>query len=77
MQSVSQHASNINTAYLNITGITREEAMDSRKEPGDALHPEDRERVMQAWATCLETQQPFSLEYRVLKPWLHLDPATG
>ncbi|KAL1311885.1 hypothetical protein AAFC00_001957 [Neodothiora populina] len=66
-----------NDAYLSITGITKEEVEMSRLNPREAIHPDDRERVHDVWFECLETKQPFTVEYRLLKPWKHLDPASG
>lgn len=51
--------------------------MDFRRDPADAVHPEDRERVTEAWMNCLEDKQPFTCEYRVCKPRVHTDPITG
>jgi PAS domain S-box-containing protein len=33
-----------------------------------ALHPDDREQVFAEWQQAVQTRQPFSLEYRFLKP---------
>lgn len=34
----------------------------------DALHPDDRDRVMQNWRHCFEKSLPYSVELRVLRP---------
>src|SRR5215831_13570959 len=34
----------------------------------DALHPDDRDRVMQNWLHCFEKGLPYSVELRVLRP---------
>ena len=33
----------------------------------DALHPDDRDRVMQHWRHCLENRVPYSIEMRALR----------
>lgn len=32
---------------------------------------------MHAWLQCLEDKQPFTIEYRVSKPWYLTDPISG
>jgi PAS domain S-box-containing protein len=34
----------------------------------NALHPDDRDRVMQRWRYCLEAGVPYSMEMRALRP---------
>jgi len=34
----------------------------------DALHPHDRERVMQHWRHCLENDLPYSIDMRAVRP---------
>ena len=64
----------VNDQWCQLTGLTAEQAM------GDgwtqALHPEDRERVLQAWNQALETGSLFSIEHRFRTAsgrvtWLH------
>lgn len=66
-----------NDAYLTVTGITKEEAQDARRQPIEAVHPEDRDRIYEAFLNCLEDKQPFTAEYRLVKPRIYLDPSTG
>lgn len=66
-----------NDAYLTVTGITKEEAQDARGKPKEAVHPDDRDRIYEAFLTCIEDKQPFTAEYRLVKPRIYLDPATG
>jgi PAS domain S-box-containing protein len=49
--------------WQNLTGQTAEEARDLGW--GAALHPDDREHVLEAWAQSLERRLKFDLEYRV------------
>jgi len=65
-----------NKAYLEITGIT-EEAIESQADPLAYIHPDDCERVSSAWMQCLEEKQPFTIEYRVMRPWSVTDPISG
>lgn len=64
----------VNDQWCQLTGLTAEQAT------GDgwtqALHPEDRERVLQAWNQALETGSLFSIEHRFRTAsgrvtWLH------
>ena len=56
----------VNQRWLEIAGLTREEAM------GDgwarALHPEDRPRVVDAWVAAARDHVPFQDEYRFQRP---------
>lgn len=65
-----------NKAYLDITGVT-EEAIEAQTDPMAYIHLDDRERVTNAWIQCLEEKQPFTLEYRVSRPWSFTDPISG
>ncbi|KAG9597886.1 histidine kinase, partial [Aureobasidium melanogenum] len=65
-----------NKAYLDITGIT-EASIEAQTDPGEYVHPNDRERVMNAWLQCLEDKQSFTIEYRVSRPWSFTDPILG
>ncbi len=54
----------VNEEYCKITGL----------EPGttrgdgwaDAVHPDDRERIMRAWLTAIETQEPYEERLRLI-----------
>lgn len=65
-----------NQAYLDITGITVT-SIEARTDPAEFIHEADVERVMGCWAICLEDKQPFTLEYRVKKPWTFTDSVSG
>jgi len=55
-----------NTKWLQMTGLTPGESM------GEgwirALHPEDKERVVQLWQQCVRERQEFSQEFRLVTP---------
>ncbi|MCU0535463.1 MAG: PAS domain S-box protein [Hydrococcus sp. Prado102] len=58
-----------NVTYVNargceITGLSQEESFGL--DGANALHPDDRERVMQQWLQAVENQQPFHSEHRLL-----------
>jgi PAS domain S-box-containing protein len=60
---------------LTLHGLTPGTAM-TRENLLEALHPEDRSRVEQAWRDTLETGAPFMVEVRCRQPdgstrWLH------
>jgi PAS domain S-box-containing protein len=65
-----------NKAYLDITGIT-EESIEAQTDPLAYIHPDDCEKVMSSWIQCLEEKQPFTIEYRVSRPWSSTDPISG
>lgn len=65
-----------NQAYLDVTGIT-ETSIEGQTDPAEYIHPDDRERVMNAWLQCLEDKQSFTCEYRVTRPWSFTDPISG
>ncbi|MCC6341759.1 MAG: PAS domain S-box protein [Bryobacterales bacterium] len=52
----------LNEYWRRITGISLEESNGSRWE--DAIHPEDRARVLEQWARCLESGGEFVSEHR-------------
>jgi PAS domain S-box-containing protein len=55
-----------NTKWLQMTGLTPGESM------GEgwirALHPEDKERVVQLWQQCVRERKEFSQEFRLVTP---------
>ncbi|MGC4099534.1 MAG: PAS domain S-box protein [Nitrospira sp.] len=51
-----------NERMIEMVGVTSQEEV--RAEWGHALHPDDHDRVMTAWAHSVETGQPFRSEYR-------------
>ncbi|MGI0489767.1 sensor histidine kinase [Pantanalinema rosaneae CENA516] len=54
----------VNDRWCDITGMTLEQAQENWS---DAIHPDDREPVMAAWAECTQTRQPFRVEYRICR----------
>jgi PAS domain S-box-containing protein len=56
----------VNHRWCEMTGLTPERAL------GDgwteAIHPEDRERVVSEWQRLVRTGEPFRAEYRLLPP---------
>ncbi|WP_299309799.1 PAS domain S-box protein [uncultured Croceicoccus sp.] len=62
---VDGNATYVSPGWLELAGLTNEEAMG----PGwyDAIHYEDRDRVAEAWLRAVNAQERFSSEWR----WLH------
>jgi PAS domain S-box-containing protein len=56
----------VNKRWCEITGLTLEEAMNHGWER--ALHPDDRERIVQEWYQAAVHNLPFSCEYRFQRP---------
>ncbi|MFZ2948086.1 MAG: PAS domain S-box protein, partial [Desulfuromonadaceae bacterium] len=56
----------VNERWCEITGFNREEAL--RKGLASGLHPEDRERVLEAWCEDAGKNFPFKCEYRLQRP---------
>ncbi|KAF4548226.1 ATPase-like protein 1 [Elsinoe fawcettii] len=65
-----------NDAYLACTGATKEQA-ESSDLPANLIHDEDRERVYASWHHCLTEKTSITLEYRMKKPWVSIEPASG
>jgi len=64
----------LNEAWCRIAGMTEEEARG--KGWTNAIHPEDREQVVQGWEEAVRAGRPSSAEFRFLRPdgtssWLH------
>ncbi len=57
----------VNQRYCEMLGITREAAL-GRGWIRTALHPEDRERVIEEWRQSLERGQPFHCDCRFVRP---------
>ena len=51
-------------SYLDLVGITQEQC--SEFGWGDTLHPNDRERTIEAWKECVETEGVWDIEHRFL-----------
>jgi PAS domain S-box-containing protein len=56
----------VNERWCEITGFTRTEAL--HKGLASGLHPEDRERVLEAWCEDAGKNLPFKCEYRLQRP---------
>ncbi len=56
----------VNNRWCQMAGMTAEEAAGDGW--NDAIHPEDRERVLGKWSEAAETDVPFRAEYRLVKP---------
>lgn len=56
----------VNPRWCTLAGMTEDEALGDGW--GNAIHPEDRERVYQLWNAATEKQHAFSCEYRFLTP---------
>lgn len=56
----------VNEAWTEITGVPPQEVLG--RGCADALHPEDRDRVHTAWKESVESGQPYSGEFRFLRP---------
>lgn len=56
----------VNAQYLAISGLTAEEARG--KGWGKAIHPDDREWVVQRWYESAHSQSPFEGIYRFVRP---------
>jgi formate hydrogenlyase transcriptional activator len=64
----------VNQRVLDYFGKTLEELKSWRT--SDAVHPDDRSRVIAAWKTSIETGQPYEADYRVRRSdgvyrWFH------
>jgi PAS domain S-box-containing protein len=56
----------VNERWCQIAGLSQEEALGEGW--SGALHPEDRNTVMQEWTVATGQQRPFELEYRFRRP---------
>ena len=52
-----------NRQFFNYTGVSADLPASTRWQ--GTLHPEDRERCLEVWQHCLETLEPFEIEYRI------------
>jgi PAS domain S-box-containing protein len=52
----------VNHQWIEFTGTTREDVIGGQWVP--LLHPDDRERTLARWRHCLETGEPYEIEYR-------------
>jgi PAS domain S-box-containing protein len=70
----------VNDAYLSVLGETRE-VHSARSSIAMAwsehIHPDDAQRFHDAWRRVLEQKAPLTIEYRLKKPWVSFDKASG
>ncbi|MEA5463736.1 hybrid sensor histidine kinase/response regulator [Leptothoe sp. PORK10 BA2] len=57
----------VNRQWCDMTGLTFEQARQTESLT-HALHPDDRDHVVQAWQAALKKGLPFRLEYRFQRP---------
>lgn len=76
-----QHGSCIysNAAYQRISGLTHEQSLGTRW--SEAIHPEDRQHVLEEWHKAIRANQPFIAEVRFSRSdgsivWARLNAAT-
>lgn len=55
----------VNQAWTDITGLSLEDSLGGAW--ADALHPEDRERVLAAWGAASAADEPYRCEHRYLQ----------
>jgi PAS domain S-box-containing protein len=70
----------VNDAYLRVLGETKEEhaARSSIAMAwGEHIHPDDKDRFIDAWRAVLEHKAPLTIEYRLKRPWVSFDKASG
>ncbi|MGD2184212.1 PAS domain S-box protein [Lusitaniella coriacea] len=56
----------VNERWCKIAGMTLEQA--TGQGWGNAIHPQDRERVYREWHRAVQNNRPFQLEYRFQRP---------
>ena len=70
----------VNDAYLRVLGETKEDHA-ARSSIAMAwsehIHPDDRGRFREAWRAVVEHKAPLTIEYRLKKPWVSFDKASG
>jgi PAS domain S-box-containing protein len=74
--SVSDKASYISPQSMEILGVSPEEWAADAEFWENHLHPEDRDRVLAEYESFIETGQPDTSEYRMIRPdgrviWIH------
>jgi PAS domain S-box-containing protein len=52
----------VSESFLKLVGLTREQCSDFGW--GDVLHPDDAERTIEAWKTCVRTEGRWDIEHR-------------
>lgn len=61
------HCIYVNKKWCQISGLEKSEALGNRWV--NAVHPEDREKVLEVWKNCLDENKPQSqCDYRFIKP---------
>jgi PAS domain S-box-containing protein len=66
----------VSPRYEQVWGRTRQELYQSPQTFLEAVHPEDQHRVKSEFLASLDRSEPFSLEYRIIRPdgevrWIH------
>jgi PAS domain S-box-containing protein len=56
----------IDGALEEFVGYTQQDFYENYALSGETVHPDDRERVFQSYATGLASKRPFAVEYRVI-----------
>lgn len=56
----------VNPHWCQTTGLSREDSLDYGWLT--AIHPDDRDRVFQAWEDAISQRQKLTLQYRILRP---------
>lgn len=70
----------LNDAYFRMLGFTREDFEEAQRNGvgwADQIHEDDQARVTEAWIALSLEGVPLNLEYRVKKPWIYVDDASG
>ena len=66
----------VNPAYEQVFGRSRESLYENPQSFIDAIHPDDRQRIIEAFTSEQSEQRPFNEEYRIIRPdgevaWIH------
>ncbi|KAK5000384.1 hypothetical protein LTR66_000741 [Elasticomyces elasticus] len=70
----------INQSYLDMLGLTQETFMGPAEDGSpwkDIVVPEDTHVVNGAWNRLIELKIPVTVEYRLKRPWISFDKASG
>src|SRR5262249_55273697 len=54
----------LNRRWFEYTGLSEEESAGGERW-AKVLHPDDFERTMRVWSSCMASGQPFEIEYRL------------
>ncbi|MDG5488525.1 PAS domain S-box protein [Sphingomonas sp. BGYR3] len=61
------HSNYVNPAWLQMSGVTEEQALSGNVV--DAMHPDDRQRIIDGWLSTVAAEREFREEMR----WIHTD----